>query len=223
MVKKGTKITCPKRLAILAKARKKALEVRRRNSELKRKEKLLKAMDRERRTKEVNKKLDDALTEPVKEEMAKEHKQPDTPPHNDIKKEKKVVSFKVEEKPRNEVVVSQSVVHPTPKPKQEKYNDPTTDDKPTNLVMTSDGRYVQVPLDQFNKFMFKYRGEQEQLKKNKVVKKPDKGNTTNNYYYGRREQPLQKRLQAKRGQTPKKPKTLAQIEYDRIYNGVNNF
>ena len=171
MPKKGTKITCPKRLEVLRKARMKALAVRKQKSAIRRKEKLLAKLESEKRLKQIDDKISKLceLDNITNDKKPLEEPKADSPKNVVIKK----VKFDVEEK----VVKSKTVTHPYP---AKKYEDPTNNNKKTNLIMTDNGEYVKVPLDQFNKFMFKYRGEQEKIKK--------------------RDQPLQQRLSQSRQQ-----------------------
>ena len=203
MVKKGTKITCPKRLEVLRKARMKALAVRKKKSAIRRKEKLLAKLEGEKRLKQIDDKinklcdLDNISNDKKPLEEPLEEPKVVSPKNKKIKK----VKFEVEEQ-NEKVVKSNTITHPYPK---KKYEDPTNDNKKTNLIMTDDGQYVKVPLNQFNKFMFKYRGEQDKLKK--------------------REQPLQQRLNQSRNRQRKSnpisvPKSQQQLAFEREYNSV---
>ena len=199
MVKKGQKITDPKVLERMKKMREKALATRRRKAEERRQAKLLKAVEDEKRRQKTTKKLKKMIVSDDEEE-------PETENVKQVVKEKPPSPR--EKMMAKNVKISKTITH-IPKPKKRISYEGQTGEK--ELYISDCGKFVNVPIKDFNKFMFNHKENQEKLK-NKKIAKPENIHI-NNYYGGQppKNSHLQNRLKAQRrlnGQPPHKPMAM---------------
>jgi len=178
MVKKGQKITDPVVLERMKKMREKALATRRKRAEERRQLKLLTEVEKEKARRTVSKKLkrvivsDGEEDEPIEPTPPAQPAQPVTPPT------------------------------PPPSPKKKKriaYKGITGEKE---LFISECGQFVNVPVKDFSKFMFRHKTNEEKIKNFKVAKPPENVHI-NNYYGGKPQETkpktsLQNRLEARR-------------------------